>query len=224
MKTDEELKKDVVDHLYWNSSVDASKINVTVEDGDVTLSGEVPTYAEMSAARAAAWNIEGVFDVIDEMVVSHVTPPPLPTDSEIKTRVENSLSWDPSVDDSEITVSVVDGTVTLEGTVDRYWKRSHTENRVSGIRGVIGIENKLAVVPSKTIGDELIAEDVVDAIDRDTRLDVEDVTVKVDNGVVTLTGTVPSTFARNAARWDASRTAGVTGVKNKLNIGTYSRT
>jgi osmotically-inducible protein OsmY len=52
--TDENIKKDVVDDLYWDNRIDASEINVTVDNGLVTLSGQVATYGERSVARDPA--------------------------------------------------------------------------------------------------------------------------------------------------------------------------
>lgn len=218
IRNDEQIKIDVVDELYWDTRIDASKVTVTVDGGVVTLSGEVPTYADRSWARAAARGIADVVDVIDDMVVSYVSPPALPSDSEISTRAINMLTWDHAIDESDITVSVIGGVVTLEGTVDAHWKRSFVETKIEGIRGILSIENKLAVVPKKKISDELIAKDVVDALDRDIRVDAQDVAVEVDDGIVTLSGNVPRWAARWAAGRDASRTAGVIDVVNELTV------
>ncbi|MFW5871297.1 MAG: BON domain-containing protein [Verrucomicrobiota bacterium] len=218
MRSDEIIKKDIVDELYWNDRIDASKVNVTVENGSVTLSGEVPTYGDLIAARSAAWNIVGVIDVVEDLTVSYVSPPALPSDDEIQQRVNNILTWEPAVDETEIIVTVVGGIVTLKGNVDGHWKKRFVENRISGIRGIVAIENKIAVVPSMRMDDEAIAQDIVAALDRDVLVDAENVTVSVNNGVVSLVGAVPGLAARKAAEEDASLTAGVIGVRNELKL------
>lgn len=96
---DENIKKDIIDELYWDNRIDASKINITVEDGVVMLSGDVPTYADISNARAAAWRLDGVVDVIDNLKVAEVSPTPMPSDGDIKSRAENILEWDTIVDE-----------------------------------------------------------------------------------------------------------------------------
>jgi len=73
-------------------------------------------------------------------------------------------------------------------------------------------------VPSKKITDEAIAEAVVAALDRDEQIEVEDVTVAVNNGIVTLTGEVPTWTAKNSAELDVSFTAGVIDVNDELRI------
>lgn len=218
IRSDEEVKKDIVDELYWDTRIDASQVTVAVADGVVTLDGEVPTYADIVGARAAAYDIEGVMEVVDTLTVRYATPPPLPIDTVIRDRAINLLTWDTVVEEEDITVTVRNGVVTLDGTVNAHWKRMFVENKIAGISGVLAIENKLAVVPMESIGDELIAQDVVSAIDRDVRVNVEDVEVEVDDGVVTLTGDVPRWDAKQAAGLDASLTAGVIKVENQLRL------
>jgi osmotically-inducible protein OsmY len=46
MKTDDELRQDVNDELEWEPGVHASEIDVSVEDGSVTLTGTVCSYPE----------------------------------------------------------------------------------------------------------------------------------------------------------------------------------
>lgn len=218
MRSDEQIKKDIVDELFWDNRIDASKVNVTVENGVVTLDGEVLTYSDISAARAAAWRMEGVIDVVNNLRVNYTSPPVLPTDDEIRTRANNILAWEPSIDESTIGVSVLGGIVTLEGTVDAYWKKAFAESKVMGIRGILGIENKLAVTPVKTISDEAVANDVVAALKRDVLVDEDQVTVEVTDGTVRLSGKVPGWASRGAAENDAIYTAGVRNVRNELKL------
>lgn len=215
---DEDIKKYIVDEIYWDSRIAASKIKVTVENGVLTLAGDVPTYRDRAVARAVARRIEGVLNVIDNITVRYESPPELPKDADIRMMAENILSWDPTVDEDVITVSVAGGLVTLEGTVDAHWKKPFVEEKIIGLRGIVAIENKLAVVPSRGVVDERIAEDVVAALDRDSEVDPEVVTVEVDNGVVSLFGTVASLASRDAAERDASYTAGVSAVNNNLTV------
>jgi len=217
-RLDENIKKDIVDELYWDNRIDASQVNVTVNDGIVTLSGSVPTYSDLAIAKIAASRINGVFDVIDKLTVEYTSPPTLPSDMEIKSRAEDILTWDPVIDDSAITITVSAGLVTIEGTVDALWKKSTIENKLAGIHGILKIENKLAVVPTQRISDENIAKDVVSALDRDILVDAENVTVKVDDSVVKLSGNVPSWASKHAAEVDASLTSGVMDVKNELDV------
>lgn len=218
-REDEEIKKDIIDELFWDNRIDASKIAVTVEDGIVSLAGEVPSYAILADARAAIYSIAGVLDVIDDnVVISYVEPPALPSDMEIENHANNIIVWDGAIDEANCKAVAEAGIIILEGIVDAHWKKQYLEEKIAGIRGVLGLKNKLAVVPTKDVSDEILAKDLMAALERDILVDTEDITVTVRNGVVTLSGTVPNWGARFSAWNDASRTLGVVSIKNKLKV------
>jgi len=62
-RIDENIKRDVVDQLYWDSRVNAADIKVTVFDGVVTLSGFVNTSNARYSAASDTWMSEGVTEV-----------------------------------------------------------------------------------------------------------------------------------------------------------------
>jgi osmotically-inducible protein OsmY len=216
LRTDEDIKRDLVDEMYWDYKVDASDIKIEVSDGRVTLTGTVPSYSARNAASTATWGIDGVTEVINLLTVEFPPALTVPADTDLKTRVENSLTWNPDIYSVDIDVRVTDGVVRLEGTVDSYWKRWKAEDIISDLSGVIDVENHLAVVPSESFVDKDIAEDIESALERNIYVDAEQVTVKVENGKVTLTGTVPSYFARGKAYDAAAFTPGVIEVDNNL--------
>ena len=53
MKTDSDLKKDVLAELEWDPEINAAAIGVGVKDGVVTVSGHFNTYAEKFAIERA---------------------------------------------------------------------------------------------------------------------------------------------------------------------------
>lgn len=219
MRSDEDIKKDVIDALYWDDRVDASKVAVEVEDGVVTLTGTVPTYRSWTAAGEDAQVITGVADVENLILVSYAVLRTLPDDAELLARTTEQLERDPDVDASGLLVSVRDGWVTVEGSVPSYWQKEIAEQVAASGLGVLGVTNELAVVPAADVEDELIADDLVKAIERTTAVDVEDVDVEVVGGLVTLRGTVPSWHARNVAVDIARHTSGVVGVEDKMLVG-----
>jgi hypothetical protein len=58
-RKDEDIKKDIVDALYWDRRVDASLVTVTVSDGNVMLGGSVPDRAALEAAEDDARVVGG---------------------------------------------------------------------------------------------------------------------------------------------------------------------
>lgn len=219
-RTDENIKRDVVDQLYWDNRVNAADIKVAVLDGIVTLSGFVNTSNARYSAASDAWMIEGVTNVNNDLQVIYETEMNLPTDMQIKSQAENTLLWNEDIDSTNIEVSVSEGIVTLTGTVDSLWKKWEAEQTVYRNFGVISVENHITIVPTTSIVDQDIAEDIESALERNFYVDAEDVSVKVDRGTVTLMGEVKSTIARTQAEDIAMYTAGVMDVKNELRLAT----
>jgi osmotically-inducible protein OsmY len=216
--TDEQIKKDIVDQLYWDVRVDALDVKVDVENKKATLKGTVPSYAARSAAEADATTISGVMSVKNLLTVKYPPDFEAPTDTEIKSHIENLLRWNPDIDPSNISISVSAGLVTIEGTVDAYWKTIEVEKIVSAVKGVLNVTNKLAVVPTKDFIDQAIADDIVSAIDRSLSVDAESVDVKVNRGIVTLSGIVPDWPGYRAAFNAAKYTVGVIDIIDDLVI------
>jgi osmotically-inducible protein OsmY len=217
MATSEKIKKQVVDQLYWDSRVDASDIEVEVEGGEVALTGDVPSYSARQAATSTVWSIDGVTAVDNQLSVEYPSTIGFPSDAEVRSNIESILLWNTEIDSSEIDISVQDHIVTLEGTVDSYWKKMRSAD-LADVTGVFEVVNKLAVVPTEDYVDEDIAGDVTDALERNLYVNVDDVTVKVKDGEVTLTGTVSSWTAYRSAEDSAFYTLGVRDVDNRLTI------
>ena len=64
MKTDSQLHKDVLESLTFEPSLDASNIAIAVKNGVVTLSGEVPSYADFWNAERIAEAVSGALSLI----------------------------------------------------------------------------------------------------------------------------------------------------------------
>ncbi|MFO7836525.1 MAG: BON domain-containing protein [Candidatus Thorarchaeota archaeon] len=217
-RTDEAIKKDIIDELYWDNRVDSSDITVQVDNGDVTLNGTVSDYTSSKNAVLDAWDAEGVTEVKNNLEVEIPTEVSVPTDSEIKSNIADMLEWNASIDASEIEVDVSAGVVTLDGVVDAYWKKLRAEDVTSRATGVLNVVNELAVVPTEDVLDKAIAEDVVSALETKFTVNADDVDVKVEDGIVTLSGTLPSWTSYRAAMDAAENTLGVTDVVDQLII------
>jgi osmotically-inducible protein OsmY len=217
-RTDEQIKKDVIDQLVWDDRTDASKISVEVSNGTVTLRGEVPTYLSRSSAESDAVGVIGVTSVRNQLVVSYPPIKRFPTDADIEGTILKRLSADPDLDLLDLEAKVDAGFVTLKGTVDAFWKKYHAESLVESEAGVISIENHIAVVPSDDFLDKEIANDIVDSLERKTIVDAEEIHVRVKEGDVTLTGTIPSYAARQAVYESALYTSGVKSIEDRMTV------
>ena len=215
-QTDQQIKKDIVDQLYWDYRVDAAEVQVEVYGGEVTLTGAVPNLTARNAATADAWEIAGVKRVINLLTVRFPPTFSVPSDESIEDSARVTLAWNPAVYSEAIDVSVTGGVVTLEGAVDAYWKRWKAENLVSDLSGVREVENRLTVVPTESRLDQQIAQEIEAALVRSLYIDPDRVTVKVEHGRARLTGSVETYYGRARAYEAAANIAGVIEIDNDV--------
>jgi osmotically-inducible protein OsmY len=218
MTPDEQIKKQVVEKLYWDDRVNAADVRVWSDGGKVVLSGSVPSYQCLKAAEHDAWSVPGVKMVENRLTILYPAEEQMPTAEEVRAGIERKLQWSRDIDPTTMEVSVTAGVATLKGTVDSYWKKDKAEILAYDVIGVTLVENKLAVVPSRAVIDEAIGESVTAAIDRIGAIDINALDIKVENRTVTLSGTVPHYGALQAARDAAIHTLGVVDVEIQLVI------
>ena len=219
VKSDEQIHQDVLRELRWDSRVDDTEVGVEVDQGVVTLTGTVESYAKKLAAKGAAHRVTGVLDVADDIRVK--VPGSLGrTDTEIAQAVRHALEWNVLVPDTRIMSTVADGWVTLEGSVDRLRERDDAERAVRHLLGVHGVQNKLVVRPT-TVKAERVREVIEDALERSAEHEVKHIQVLVSDGEVTLTGRVRSYAEKRAVLGAVSHAPGVHTVKDHLRIEPY---
>jgi osmotically-inducible protein OsmY len=218
-RSNEEIKKDVMDQLHWDGRVCEAHVHVDVSEGEVQLTGTVPNYTAYLAAEEDAWDMTGVRFVRNNLVVTCPAGMTIPQDMEIKAGIENALGSHPDIDATDIDVSVENGSVALRGSVDSFWKKLRANEMALSFRGVRGMTNELAVVPTKTFADIAIANDIQKAMERNGYINnLNLIDVKVEHGNVTLKGSVSSLPALRAVRVIAENTIGVVSVRNELQI------
>jgi osmotically-inducible protein OsmY len=215
MKTDASIRRDVELELQWEPSVDHKKIAVIVNNGVVTLTGEVPHYSGRGSAEDVAKRVKGVRAIANELKVS-MPATGVRTDSDIAEAAANALRWHVSVSDSHITPIVKDGWITLSGKVSFGYQRSSAENAVRHLMGVSGITNDITVASQIIVGD--VKQKIEDAFKRHAILGAKDIEVKVDELTVTLKGHVHTWQERDAAAQAAWAAPGVTRVENCIAV------
>ncbi|MGC5887494.1 BON domain-containing protein [Ralstonia pseudosolanacearum] len=109
-RPDEEIAQAIGDALHWNTSVPADTIRVTVEDGAVTLRGEVDQDFQRRAALDTVQRVRGVTSVANALTLRDVAGP-----ADLAERINKALQRQAALDASRINVKVADGTVTLFG-------------------------------------------------------------------------------------------------------------
>lgn len=213
MKTDTQLRRDVLDELQWEPSVDANQIGVTAKEGIVALTGMVKTFGEKLAAERVAKRVYGVKAVANDIQV-HVPGVLERTDQEVAEAALHALKWDAFVPDDQITVTVRDGRIILEGTVDSQYDKDAAACAIRNLVGVKEVVNSIVVEAEASPGE--IKELIESAFMRSAELDARRIAVEVRGGKVVLRGNVSSCAEEEKASQAAWAAPGVTEVDNQL--------
>ncbi|MDB5036935.1 MAG: transport-associated protein [Bacteriovoracaceae bacterium] len=144
MKTDEEIRNEVLREIRSIPQLRNSTIEVSVKNGVVTLDGKVDSLFEKRLARNAAERVLGIQAIVNELQVA-LSEENQFSDAEIRRAIEESLKWNASIPPSQIQVSVESGWITLAGNVDWPSQREAVEAIAEGTRGVKGITNLILV-------------------------------------------------------------------------------
>lgn len=119
-------------------------IAFSVEDGVITLDGDVPGLAQKRLAGVLAWWIPGARDVVNGL---GVLPEEQDSDDEIADAVRFALEKDPLVNASQIRVGVKRGAVTLAGLTRSDSERDMAEFDAWYVFGVDRVDNYIQTRP-----------------------------------------------------------------------------
>jgi osmotically-inducible protein OsmY len=210
-----DLQENVLKALDWEPSVDATKIGVSVADSVVTLRGDVRTFAEKSAAERVALRVFGVKAVANDIEV-RLDGIGTHTDTEIAQAAVNRLKWSTMVPKDGVTVTVRNGWITLNGTVEWQYQADAAGRILRDLAGVRGVSNDIQVKPHVTIAD--VQTKIEAAFRRSAEIDARRISVNVADGKVILSGSVHSFAEREEARRATWAAPGVHQVEDRLAI------
>ncbi|VTU35992.1 periplasmic protein [Variovorax sp. PBS-H4] len=213
MRSDAQLRSDVVAELNWDPAITATDVGVIVKDGVVTLTGHPSSHAEKYAIERAAQRVKGVKALAIEMPVK-LAADYTRTDADIAAAVERAIEWNVLVPDDKIHPMLENGWVTLNGEVEWDYQRRAAENAVRDLLGVTGVTNLVAVKPKFTAAD--VEKKIQEALERQAGREAERIKIEVNGAHVTLSGKVHSWAERKAAQGAAWSAPGVANVINKL--------
>ena len=211
--TDQEIQTDVMAELRWDPSVPATEIGVVVKDGVVTLTGTVDTYMKKWRAEEVAHRVNGVIAVANEIQVRWIGER---TDSDIAAAAVHALSWNATITQGKVHVTVDKGWVTLKGDVEWQYQRQEAERAVRRLLGVKGVSNLITVKPGATPSD--LKKKIEDALVRNAQIDAERITVEVQGSKAILRGKVRSWAELQEAERVAWLAPGITSVDNQISL------
>jgi len=214
-RTDHEIQASVQAELGWTPNLDEAAIGVAVDNGTVTLSGEVDTYSQRVAAVKSAQRVRGVTTVADELKVHPSAGFGPRTDTDIAEALHRSFGWSAQVPET-VKAEVADHRVTLTGEVMWHYQREAVRRIAENMLGVTSVNNRITLTPRPTATD--IEQRITNAIARSAALDAKHITVSTRGDEVTLTGTVRSWAERSQAGRAAWNSPHVLKVHNYLSV------
>ncbi|MDQ7954816.1 MAG: BON domain-containing protein [Pseudomonadota bacterium] len=213
MKSDTQIRDDVLAELRWDPAVNPTDVGVIVKDGNVTLTGHLSSFAQKYAAERAVQRVIGVRGVAVELDVrlpsSHRR-----TDAEIAAAVERAIEWHTLIPTEKVHPKVEKGWVTLTGEAEWDYQRRAAEGAVRHLLGVTGVTNLITVKPR--VKADIVEGRIREALERQADREAKKIEVGVAGTAVTLRGKVHSLAERHAAQGAAWSAPGVTRVINDI--------
>ena len=142
MRKDAEIARSASFALEWNASVPNNAVRISVQDGWVTLTGEVNWAYQRWAAVAAVRDLIGVAGVNDEIVIKPQVEP-----RDVKRKIEAALQRHAHRESKEIEIGVAGDSVTLSGMVDSWAEREAARLAAWAAPGVRNVIDNIRVSP-----------------------------------------------------------------------------
>lgn len=215
MRNDEVLRQMVIDELESEPLIDSSAIGIAVQDGVLTLTGHVDSYAKKTAIEQAVRRVSGIRALAEEVKVE-IPALHKRDDTDIADAAVTALYWDVSVPSDKLVVKVENGWLTLTGKVKFGYQKTAAERAVQNLTGVHGIRNLVEIEPQTSA--DLVKKEIARAFHRTIEREIDAIKVETSNGVATLRGVVRTWSERNEAGRAAGSVPGVAVVQNYIAV------
>lgn len=213
---DKALRQNVMEELDYEPSIESAAIGVAVENGIVTLTGHVPSYAQKLAAERAAWRVKGVRGIAQDIEIRLPSDKKV-NDDEIAERALAILSWSAPLPPDAVRVRVTDGWVTLSGHARWNYQRLAAERLVLKLSGVVGISNEITLAPAAEAGD--VRQRILEALQRHAEVEASRIRIDVgEGGRVRIEGEVDDWDERQAVERAVWSAPGVRSVEDHVRI------
>lgn len=143
-RSDEDIARAASTALEWNVTVPRDRVKVQVQDGSVTLSGEVDWWYEKDAAENAVLPLKGVVSVSDRITLKPTVKP-----LDVKNGIEKAFQRNALVDARRITVETRGNKVILRGSVRSWAEKEQVHWAAWAAPGVSEVESHIIINPSE---------------------------------------------------------------------------
>jgi len=139
-KDDSEIATAVLNALKLNRDVPFDKIQVEVENGHVTLDGQLEWNHQKEAAQKSASNIDGI-----KVLTNNIKIETDHADDIEKAGIERAIERNWAMNNEEVQVYVSGNKVTLNGTVHSFYQKEEAERMAWNAPGVWNVNNELLI-------------------------------------------------------------------------------
>ena len=212
VSSNNQLKDKVIEHIgrYYNEP-----FSVSVNDGVVTINGQVNSLNDKYRIFDIVSHIKGVKDIKDLVDVNADSVP----DQVIQQNTKETLDAATSImEPDRIKVSVDNGVIMLNGTVSYYREKQAAQSIATWQKGAVGLVNNIKVLsPKSDISDANIQIILNEIITKEFPLS-KNINISVKDGIATISGEVPRLADKYQIDEDFSPVLGVKGVIDNVTV------
>ncbi len=210
---DAALRGKVIRLLSSDPEVRMLALAVEVQNGIVVVRGRAPNLKRRDDALLVAGRVRGLLGLEQEIDI----PPFEGGDGRLAEQVAGEVNK--ALRSVRVDVTVVDGVATLAGRVRNSSERARARNTALQIEGLQGLDNQLMAMTDANLDDTRMRVRLIELIENRRQYPIEgDILVRVENGVVTLSGQVPRVFDRLVAEKVVGIVSGVRGLNNNIEV------
>lgn len=226
IESDNQITLHVREVLSLDPAIDTSKIDIQVSDRRIVLYGKVGSWGEKELIGQVVKGVKGIKDIKNTIAIDYGEKR---LDSEIKADIERRFKFDRYLHDKLINVLVHNNKVRLQGIVRSAAEKSRAFNN-AWVIGVVSVDSSRLEVTRQIRNEPCRKDKFLDKSHEEIKRAIEDaffyhprvalfnITVEVNNGVVTLNGTVDNLKAKRTAKEVAMNIIGVRKVRNYLKV------